>query len=259
VSNAEREQFQEQSAAQAVEMEKANVRIESARVEQVAAEITAARESWKMAQGVALNAQARLRAYTNLDQHLRNLEEDSFRSSVKRSFLNMFTSAFTTESNPGGLAGSVFSLSGALGAFGTPQERISIQTARAQRSYEKLNLSAAIFETGKAAVVAEKQYQAAQAGFAVASLQRQAALLRHEFAIQNLRYLRNRTLNAEQWLRLATAIRAVADTYLRYAIELAFLAEQAYEFEADKRINVIRFDYDQSEVGAYLAADFLLR
>ena len=50
----------------------------------------------------------------------------------------------------------------------------------------------------------------------------------------------------------------MADTYLRYAIELAFLAEQAYEFEADKRINVIRFDYDQSEVGAYLAADFLL-
>ena len=93
----------------------------------------------------------------------------------------------------------------------------------------------------------------------VAGLQRQAALLRHEFAIQNLEYLRNRTLNAEQWFRLANAIRSVADTYLGYAIELAFLAEQAYEFEADKRINVIRFDYDQSEVGAYLAADFLLR
>ena len=57
---------------------------------------------------------------------------------------------------------------------------------------------------------------------------------------------------------IANAIRSVADTYLRYAIELGFLTEQAYEFEADKRINVIRFDYDQSEVGAYLAADFLL-
>ena len=99
----------------------------------------------------------------------------------------------------------------------------------------------------------------AQAGLVVAGLQRQAALLRHEFAIQNLQYLRNRTLNAEQWFRLANAIRGVADTYLRYAIELAFLSEQAYEFEADKRINVIRFDYDQSEVGAFLAADFLLR
>ena len=83
-------------------------------------------------------------------------------------------------------------------------------------------------------------------------------LLRHEFAIQNLQYLRNQSLNPEQWFRLANAIRTVADTYLRYAIELAFLSEQAYEFEADKRINVIRLNYDQSEVGAYLAADFLL-
>jgi hypothetical protein len=36
------------------------------------------------------------------------------------------------------------------------------------------------------------------------------------------------------------------------------LAEQAYEFEVDKRLNVIRFDYDVSELGKMLAADFLL-
>jgi hypothetical protein len=46
---------------------------------------------------------------------------------------------------------------------------------------------------------------------------------------------------------------------LRYSVELAFLAEQAYEFEADKRLNVIRFDYDLSEVGSFLAADFMRR
>jgi hypothetical protein len=40
---------------------------------------------------------------------------------------------------------------------------------------------------------------------------------------------------------------------------MAFLAEQAYEFEADKRINVIRFDYDVSDLGNMLAGDFLLR
>ena len=49
------------------------------------------------------------------------------------------------------------------------------------------------------------------------------------------------------------------DTYLRYGVELAFLAEQAYEFEADKRIDVIRFDYDVSDLGDMLAGDFLLR
>ena len=43
------------------------------------------------------------------------------------------------------------------------------------------------------------------------------------------------------------------------AIHLAYLAEQACEFETDKQINVIRFDYDQSEVGNFLAGDFLMR
>ena len=40
LNNAENEEFQEQSAAQAVEMEKANVRIETARVTQVGLEVS---------------------------------------------------------------------------------------------------------------------------------------------------------------------------------------------------------------------------
>src|SRR5439155_2728082 len=77
--------------------------------------------------------------------------------------------------------------------------------------------------------------------------------------IQNLAYLRNQTLNSDQWFRLANGIRSVSDTYLRYAIGLAFLAQQSYNFESDKRLDVIRFDYDLSDVGAMLAADFLIR
>src|SRR5262249_38369947 len=127
-----------------------------------------------------------------------------------------------------------------------------------QREVEKENLARAASEATKAVDVATAHAGVAAKALAVAGLQRQAALLRHEFALQNLQYLRSRSLNSEQWFRLANAIRGVADTYLRYAIELAFLTEQAYEFEADKRINVIRFNYDQSEVGDYLAADFLL-
>jgi Tc toxin complex TcA C-terminal TcB-binding domain/PKD domain len=253
LSNAEREEFQEQSAAQAVEMEKANVRIESARVEQVAAEVTAARESWKLAQAVASNAQRRFTNYSNLDTHLRDLEGDSLRTSQRKSAFNYAVGAAT-----GNWGLAISSYTEAFEIFGASPVRVQNQTARAQRSYEKENLNAAIFETGRAAVIAEIKYKVAQAGFTVSCLQRQASLLRHEFAIQNLQYLRSRTLNAEQWFRLANAIRGVADTYLRYAVELAFQSEQAYEFEADKRINVIRFDYDQSEVGDYLAADFLL-
>ena len=71
--------------------------------------------------------------------------------------------------------------------------------------------------------------------------------------------MRNQILNAEQWYRLAGAIRSVSDTYLRYAIEISFVTQQSYNFESDRRLDVIRFDYDLSDVGAMLAADFLLR
>jgi hypothetical protein len=251
LNNAEHEEFQEQSAAQAVEIEKANVRIETARVEQVHAEVAAAKESWALAQLTERDAGVRSRNYRNLDRTLSDLDADSLRLSAAKSFAGFVLGGLTE--NPTMVVSSFLDF-----GFGTSQEQIKIQAAAAQRDYEKSNLVLAMLEASKAAKVAEKQYKVAQAGFTVSCLQRQAALLRHEFAIQNLQYLRNRSLNSEQWFRLANAIRGVADTYLRYAIELAFLCEQAYEFEADKRINAIRFDYDQSEVGAYLAADFLM-
>jgi hypothetical protein len=251
LSNAEREEFQEKSAEQAVEIEKSNVRIETARVEQVQAEMAAAKESWALAQLQERDAGIRSRNYRNLDRTLSDLDKEALRVTMQKGIGGFLAGGFVN--NPAMALGSLTDM-----FFGLKQENIKMRAAAAQRDYEKNNLVLAMFEAAQAANVAEKQYRVAKAGFAVSCLQRQAALLRHEFAIQNLQYLRNRTLNAEQWFRLANAIRGVADTYLRYAIELAFLCEQAYEFEADKRINVIRFDYDQSEVGAYLAADFLM-
>lgn len=255
LNNAEHEEFQEQNAAQAVEMEKANVSIETARVSQGVLEVVAANESADLASLTATNSQQRLENYREFDNDMRAAEAGSFFGS----FISSVASAAVTGLvNPaaaaGGLGGAL-----ALGIAGSAlQSGSEMSKANLQRDLELKNLKLSVGEAQQAEKVALAQLAVANAGLVVAGLQRQAALLRHEFAIQNLQYLRNRTLNAEQWFRLANAIRGVADTYLRYAIELAFLTEQAYEFEADKRINVIRFDYDQSEVGAYLAADFLL-
>ena len=131
-------------------------------------------------------------------------------------------------------------------------------SAAEERALEFKNLRLSEGEAKKSAEVATAQTQAAQAGLVVAAMQRATAILRHEFAVQSLAYMRNRTLNAELRYRFAHLIRGVGETYLRYAVELSFLAEQAYEFEADRRLNVIRFDYDSSEVAAMLAADFLM-
>jgi peptidoglycan hydrolase-like protein with peptidoglycan-binding domain len=252
LNNAEHEDLQEQSAAQNVEMEKSNVRIETARVDQVNAEVKAAEESAALAHLSATNAQQRFANYSEFDEKMDSLEAVSFFGS----FISSLASATVTSLVNPALGAGVL----AAGVVGdTLQAGAAAGKASLQRGLELSNLNLAIGEADKAETVANAQLTVAQDGQIVAGLQRQAALLRHEFAIQNLQFLRNRVLSTEQWYRLVAAIRSVSETYLRYSVELAFLAEQAYEFEADKRINVIRFDYDLSEVGGFLAADFLLR
>ncbi len=193
-----------------------------------------------------------------MDERIDELEAESSSWSIVSGIGSLAVSLGTAAATGGLTApialGSMANVRGQIGA-GDAQRDIADE----QREFEKKSLALAASEAAQAAVVAQRQLDVAKAGLIVAGLQRQAALLRHEFALQNLEFLRNRVLSAEQWYRLLAAIRSVSETYLRYSVELAFLAEQAYEFEADKRINVIRFDYDLSEVGDFLAADFLLR
>ena len=252
LGNAEREEFQELSASQNVEMEKSNVRIETARVDQVLLEVQAAKESADLASTHAKNAAAAVKEYLAYDDVAEEAETKSLLGSILGGVATVAAGAATK--NPALVIQGGASFFDAAFAGSARQE-----AAAAHRQLEKNNLGRASAESAQSAVIARTQLAAATSGLVVAGLQRQAALLRHEFAVQNLSFLRNRILNAEQWYRLLAAIRSVSETYLKYSIELAFLAEQAYEFEADKRINVIRFDYDLSEVGDFLAADFLKR
>jgi Tc toxin complex TcA C-terminal TcB-binding domain/PKD domain/Putative peptidoglycan binding domain len=251
LNNAENEEFKEMSAGQNVELEKANVQIEVARVDQASNEVTASQESANLADLNAQDAQARLQNYRNFEDYAdRILDLDGRRGLAENiSDINSIVPGLGT-----GLAAVGDYLTG--GFFARSQEDA---VAAAQREVEEKNLFLAVTELQQSAVVAQSQLEVAKAGLVVAGLQRQAALLRHEFALQSLQFMRNQTLNTEQWYRLAAAIRSVSDIYLRYAIQTAFVAQQAYNFEGDKRLNVIRFDYDLSDVGAMLAADFLSR
>lgn len=263
LGNAEREEFQELTAAQSVEMEKSNIRIETARVEQSRAEVTAAQESQELAQVTAVNAQLRIDRYVQFDERMNDLESDSFWGSVLGGAamigLGVAAAAFAPGAltlGAGLLAAGQAGLPAAMNVLGT---RNSNSKEGEKRALELYNLGLAQVEAEQSAQVAAANRRVAEAGLLVTGTQRAAAVLRHEFALHNLAYLRNRTLNAELWYRLASSIRGVADTYLRYGIEMAFLAEQAYEFEADKRMDVVRFDYDVSDLGDMLAGDFLLR
>lgn len=251
LTNAEREEFQEQTAAQNVEMEKSNVRIDSARVDQATGELEAAKASSELAQLAAANAQTRLAGYTEFDAYADDLQDTDLASLA----IGMVDQVLDVVPGLEEVAQGIGDFFGG-GAVSNAKAKL---VAAKEREFEKLNLALTVTEANQAVTVAQNQLEVATAGLQVAALQRAAAVLRHEYALQNLAWLRNRTLSAEMWYRLASSIRGVADTYLRYAVETAFLAEQAYEFEADKRMDVVRFDYDVSELGDLLAGDFLLR
>ena len=267
LQNAEREEFQELTAAQNVELEKSNVRVESARVDQVRVELEVAKMSSELAVLQRDNSATRLGNYQSFDTRADEIDGDII-DGLTQSMLGAVGSGALAGASIGAAGGPWGAAAGAIigGGFGFLSSSGSNKVAKAQlavaseqREYEKQNLALAVGEAQLSADIADGQQDVAQAGLVVAGLQRASALMRHEFALQNLQFMRNRTLNAEMWYRLSAAIRSVADTYLRYAIELAFLAEQAYEFEADRRLDVIRFDYDVSDLGDMLAGDFLLR
>jgi hypothetical protein len=263
LANAEREEFQELSAEQAVVLEKSSIRIETARVDQCSLEVEAAQQSKELSDLVALDAAERQRAYKRFDETAEYWGDVSNVGAVAGVGAGVAVGAAAGAiAGPlgavvGGVVGGLGALIGGIGS--STAQLAQNHIAAAQRDYELNCLALAKAEAVAAAEVAAAQLKVVRAAVVVASLQRATALLRHEFAVQSLRFLRNRTLNAEMWCRLSHHIRGIANTYLRYAVEMAFLAEQAYEFQADKRVDVIRFDYDISEMGDMLAADFLLR
>jgi hypothetical protein len=252
LANAENEEYKEMSAAQNVEFEKVNVQIETARVDQAGKELAAAQESQALADIHAQNAQAAVSDYADFKAKADEADAKSLIGSILGGELEIGIGIVTK--NPIAVAKGGLDLFNSIWGGSA-----KFNAAATQRSMELHNLKRSAAEAELASKVAAKNTEVAQAGLVVAGLQRQAALLRHEFALQSLQFMRNQILNAEQWYRLAGAIRSVSDSYLRYAIEISFLAQQSYNFESDRRLNVIRFDYDLSVVGAMLAADFLLR
>ena len=100
-----------------------------------------------------------------------------------------------------------------------------------------------------------EQARAAISANIVRLSQRQAAATL-VYARSNLEFATAKTLSADFWFATSRRLREFAQRYLDAAIRLAFLTEQALEFQVGRRIDRIRFDYAATE--ERLAADALL-
>src|SRR6266516_793626 len=111
-------------------------------------------------------------------------------------------------------------------------------------------------ELEKALTIASSEVTRATQSLTVAQIGQQIAELELTHATAALQFAFGRVVNAEFWYRLSRRVRQNAHRYLDFGITLAWLTEQAYEYEENERLNQIRFDYLARE--DWLAADQLL-
>ncbi|HEX2269884.1 MAG TPA: hypothetical protein VHH35_10125, partial [Pyrinomonadaceae bacterium] len=136
LSNAEREEFQELTGAQNVEMEKSNIRVETARVDQVKLELESAKASEELARLAARNAEQRLANFEDFDARADELADQALGGSIASGIGAVFSGA-ASGAMAGAAAGGIGALAGGIiggigGLFGgggqAAQQRAQLET-----------------------------------------------------------------------------------------------------------------------------------
>lgn len=123
---------------------------------------------------------------------------------------------------------------------------------------ELADMDRRIAELEAAMVTAHAQLELAETRVQVAKQGQKIAETKKKHAEANLEYAENKEFTAELWFNLAEAVRDIATTYLERAVEIAALMEDAYNFEFDQELKVIKDDYaSRDELAGLLAGDLL--
>ena len=136
-----------------------------------------------------------------------------------------------------------------------------LSRARATRNYELQlrQLEDRAAELAASRNVAKGQIRTSTRRRNIARLRSRAAQFRVQHSEAKLKAVRQREIGLEFFSEMARLVRDTAQIYLEHATLLAYMMQQAYNFELGKSLNRIRIDYgdlDNSQ-GLY-AADLLL-
>ncbi len=115
--------------------------------------------------------------------------------------------------------------------------------ARIIKAREQINLNNTVAEMQDAEVAAREQREAAEAQVDVARQMRRVAEVTLDHAQENLAAFQARTFTPELWHRMAIVMRSIAERYLNSAVEIAKRMEQAYNFENDTNLKIIKNQY----------------
>jgi hypothetical protein len=147
---------------------------------------------------------------------------------------------------------------GTSGSLATLAAASSLAAARYNRDYEVAALNRQAAEMATAANQAAAEAAAANARVNAANAAVGVARLRGQAAQQNLATFDSQTFTPDVWYRMADEMKRIYRRYLTMALRAARLMQQAYNFETDQSLKIIKGDYATDEVKGLLGADSLM-
>jgi hypothetical protein len=144
------------------------------------------------------------------------------------------------------------------GSRGTIAAAGTLLAARYNRDYEVAALRRQADEMQTAAVQAQAETAAANARVLAAAANTAVAGLRAQAAQQDLNAFDAQTFTPDVWSRMVDQMFRLYRRYLAMAVRAARLMQQAYNFETDQSLKLIKGDYSSDEIKGLLAADVLL-
>lgn len=141
---------------------------------------------------------------------------------------------------------------------GTLSAAEQLSAARLNRQYEIDSMKRTATELALAQTQAQAELAAANARTAAANAGVAAAQVRSDGAKQLLAAFDAQTFTPEVWQRLGDAQWQTYQRYLAMAIKVAKLMQQAYNFETDQALALIRSDYSTGTVNGLLGAEALM-
>ncbi|MFG6093889.1 hypothetical protein SPB21_01475 [Leptothoe sp. ISB3NOV94-8A] len=253
MQKAQQESFTFRQMQQAVELNEAGVAMEQQALESSRKEIASARSLQEL-------ADTRWRQAKEYENYYRETGRDIVRLDEALSWANAGTVSDDDEIRLryGGLED--------IGIANEYQLRSTLiqklTTARATRNFnlQLEQLQNRVTELAASRNVSRGQLNVAISRDEVAQLRYRAAQFRLRHSEANLEEIRSREIDLEFFSEIARLVRDTAQTYLEHATLLAYMMQQAYNFEFGENLNRIRLDYgDLDDLQGLYAADLLLR
>jgi hypothetical protein len=148
-----------------------------------------------------------------------------------------------------------YSLSDSRGTLAAAEQ---LTAARQNQQYEVDSLQNTAAELQTAAVQAQDEATAAAARAAAAQAGLDAATTRAADASNDLAVFDDQTFTPDVWNRLGNSMYALYSRYFQMALRAARLMQQAYNFETDQSLALIKSSYATDEVNGLLGADLLM-